>query len=67
MHGLCPFKVPEHGRWLEPGKAVLSPAAKSWEDNFLQKQLEASGVFQSGLARVVDVLTFGYGQGFAVG
>lgn len=59
--------MPEHGRWLEPGKAVLSPAAKSQEDNSLRKQLEASGVFKSGLACVVDVLPFGYSQGFAVG
>lgn len=59
------FKMPEPGRWLEGEKAVLSPAAKSWEDNSFQKQLEASEVFQSNLTCVVDIITFGYG--FAVG
>lgn len=61
------FKMLEPGRRLECGKAMLSPGAKSWEDNFLWKALEASEVFQSGLACVVDILTFGYGQGIAVG
>lgn len=61
------FKMPEPGKWLVHGKAVLSLAAKSWENNSLRWQLEASGVFPSGLACVVDILTFGYGLGFAVG
>lgn len=67
MSQIDTFKMPEPERWLECGKAVLSPAAKSWEESSLQKQLEASGVFQSGPACVMDILTFGSGQGFAVG
>lgn len=61
------FKMPEPERWLACGKAVLSPAANSWEDSSLQKQLEASGVFQSGLACVVDIVPFASAHGFAAG
>lgn len=35
---------------------MLSRAADSREGSSLQKQLEASGFFQAGLARVVDLL-----------